>query len=570
MGLKDVKVVYKLMLLVVIAAIALAVVGTRGYISLSKAGSDMDDMYSNRMRQVSLLGEIHVDACRMQTKMAEIAMMQDTTSIGANEKAMQDSIEQYEKSWNVYESLVTETSAKEKLSQTKTDWQEFKQVSQEVISLTKNGNRNEAIALYKGNGQKALGNMRVDLENLEQQANDYAMEVNKENIANQASAIRTILVTAAISLLILVLLGLWNVRGITAPLQRLTAECAKLRDGDFRNEQQAVSRKDEFGDMADVLADMRTKLNKLLKQISTETEQIAAASEELTASATQSAQAATQVAESVTETAGIVEQQQAAVTDSTKSIEEVTASLDNMRNKSTRVSENSSMAAEKAALGSNTIHVSVGKIKNVEDVVKKSAVLVDKLGQRSGEIGQIIETISSIAAQTNLLALNAAIEAARAGEHGRGFAVVAEEVRKLAEESSGAAKEIADLINGIQSDTAKAVVAMGDGRTAVVEGMRSVGELKDTFNQIMELVNNGTEHVRAMTEAINLVSCDAERIAKNVEEVDGQGKKVANEMQSASAATEEQSASAEEIASASDALAKLAQDQQLALHQFRF
>ena len=85
------------------------------------------------------------------------------------------------------------------------------------------------------------------------------------------------------------------------------------------------------------------------------------------------------------------------------------------------------------------------------------------LGDRSQEVGQIVDTISGIAGQTNLLALNAAIEAARAGEQGRGFAVVAEEVRKLAEQSQEAAKHIADLISHIQADTEDAVQAMQEG-----------------------------------------------------------------------------------------------------------
>ena len=113
---------------------------------------------------------------------------------------------------------------------------------------------------------------------------------------------------------------------------------------------------------------------------------------------------------------------------------------------------------------------------------------MDKLGERSQEIGAIVDAISDLAGQTNLLALNAAIEAARAGEQGRGFAVVAEEVRKLAEESHSAAQKISMLINDIQTDTGKAVESMNEGRDIVVQGAHSVDELRHVFHEIQDIV----------------------------------------------------------------------------------
>ena len=115
-----------------------------------------------------------------------------------------------------------------------------------------------------------------------------------------------------------------------------------------------------------------------------------------------------------------------------------------------------------ASQGDKAVDAAINQMKNIERSVSSSAQVVAKLGERSKEIGQIVDAISGIAGQTNLLALNAAIEAARAGEQGRGFAVVAEEVRKLAEQSQEAAKQIANLISEIQTETDSAVVAMDD------------------------------------------------------------------------------------------------------------
>lgn len=216
------------------------------------------------------------------------------------------------------------------------------------------------------------------------------------------------------------------------------------------------------------------------------------------------------------------------------------------------------------------IQASVAQIRSVESTVGESAKIVDKLGKRSQEIGQIVETISGIAGQTNLLALNAAIEAARAGEHGRGFAVVAEEVRKLAEQSQEAAQQIAALITGMPSDTDNAVASMQHGTNAVIEGASSVDGLRDTFDQIRVFVDEVSKEVASMAAEIKTVADDAVRIETEVAQIETNGGQVADEMQSVSAATEEQSASAGEIASASDSLAQLAQDLQGSLRKFQF
>ena len=207
---------------------------------------------------------------------------------------------------------------------------------------------------------------------------------------------------------------------------------------------------------------------------------------------------------------------------------------------------------------------------SVERIVNNSAGTVDKLGQRSKEIGQIVEAISGIADQTNLLALNAAIEAARAGEHGRGFAVVSDEVRKLAEESLSAAQKIATLIKDIQNDTDDAVQSMHEGSIAVREGTQSVEQLRTNFDNIGVASQNMADASQNMVRELDVVSNDTDNIKTRSMKISDASAKVSTEMESVSAASQQQSASAEEIASASDALANLAQDLQTSLQRFQY
>ena len=125
------------------------------------------------------------------------------------------------------------------------------------------------------------------------------------------------------------------------------------------------------------------------------------------------------------------------------------------------------------------------KMSEIQTTVDDSATVIKQLDGKSQQIGEIIGVITNIADQTNLLALNAAIEAARAGEHGRGFAVVADEVRKLAEESRGAANQITGLIKDIQQGTKQAVTTMEQGTKTVGEGAKNIA---DTVTAIDEIV----------------------------------------------------------------------------------
>lgn len=234
-----------------------------------------------------------------------------------------------------------------------------------------------------------------------------------------------------------------------------------------------------------------------------------------------------------------------------------------------QVAQQAAQAAEKAREGGRSAEKAVNQIINIEEKVNASAQVVILLGDRSKEIGQIVDTISGIAGQTNLLALNAAIEAARAGEQGRGFAVVAEEVRKLAEQSQEAAKQIAGLIGQIQVDTEKAVTAMNEGAREVKDGTVVVKAAGEAFQEIVQLVDQVSAQVREISASTQQMAGGSQAIVGTVQRIDDLSKQSASEAQNVSAATEEQLASMEEIAASSQALAKLAQDLQEAVGEFR-
>jgi methyl-accepting chemotaxis protein len=168
------------------------------------------------------------------------------------------------------------------------------------------------------------------------------------------------------------------------------------------------------------------------------------------------------------------------------------------------------------------------------------------LAAKSEQIGGIVETITGIAGQTNLLALNAAIEAARAGEQGKGFAVVAEEVRKLAEESQGAAASIATLVAEIQAETHRTADVVEDGARRSADGAEVVEEAREAFVRIGDSVENVTSRIGEIAAAMSEVASVAEQSSASSEEV--------------SASTEQTSASTQEIAASAQELARTAEE----------
>ena len=355
---------------------------------------------------------------------------------------------------------------------------------------------------------------------------------------------------------------------IAKPLLTLEVAAGRIAGGDLSVTQINVNSKDELGRLARSFEKMVINLRGLIQEISGSAEQVAASSQELTANAEQSAQAADQVAISITNTAQGVERQVNAVVSALGLVEKITDDAREGAGKTQDSMEIANRAVGAAEAGNIAVDTAIRQMTNIRQTVDNSAQVVTDLGERSKEIGQIVETISSIAGQTNLLALNAAIEAARAGEQGRGFAVVAEEVRKLAEQSQEAAKQIAVLIGDIQGKTNAAVVAMTEGMQEVKRGTEVVDQAGKAFVAIDGHVKEVASFANETANGLNQLADSSQLVLAGIREAEHISREISSQAQTISAATEEQSASMEEIASSSQHLAQLAEQLQTAVAKF--
>ena len=375
----------------------------------------------------------------------------------------------------------------------------------------------------------------------------------------------------AMAIIIVVLGGLsWIVIGRQMKkLTHISDAMEEIARGNLAVQNLEVTSADEIGTLSKDVNEMKEKLRKLLRDVLKSCEQVAASSEELTASAEQTSESIKQVESSTIDMANLATRQSQTIIDLQETINDMGGKMGELYMEANQMNEASKTGRQFALDGKEKVDFAINQMHKIELRVKKSAEVVDALGNRSKEIGTIVDAISEIADQTNLLALNAAIEAARAGEHGRGFSVVAEEVRKLAEQSAVSAQNISELIQHIQNDTTSAVDEMNHSNAGVKEGSNSVIETGEAFKTIEDQINTLNENVQRAINHIDVVSEISLVILQAIESVQQISQKTAEDAQNVSALTEEQSATIHEMSQSSNQLSILAQKLQNEVNKFK-
>lgn len=368
-------------------------------------------------------------------------------------------------------------------------------------------------------------------------------------------------------------------------MQEMGVAATSIASNDLTVSISPKSKQDELGN---AFAMMLSGLRSVIGQVAESAQTVSIAASQLASASDQSGKATNQIAttiqqvasgttqqsEEVSKTSGSVEQMGRAIEGVAKGAQEqakainkasqvttrISTAIEQVTNNAQAVTRDSSEAAKFSRNGAQTVKETIHGMESIRNKVSLSASKVEEMGNRSGEIGLIVETIEDIASQTNLLALNAAIEAARAGEQGKGFAVVADEVRKLAERSSLATKEIATLIKGIQSTVNEAITAMKESASEVEAGVvkaNSAGEALENILVAAESVYKQAE------EAGNAASKVSSAAAELVEAVDA----VSAVIEENTAATEEMAANSSELTQAVENIASVSEENSAAVEE---
>ncbi|MEK3796308.1 methyl-accepting chemotaxis protein [Paenibacillus sp. FSL R7-0204] len=508
-------------------ALILSFVGLYGLSNLGSINNSLDDMYVNNLVPVSSLQS-------SQNSFSVMRVIVRDLYIKKTPEERQQRVDDYKKEkQNVLDNIAafrkTKLSAEsvQAIAPFEAAWNDYLLTYDSLVSLSLTGQDEKLLEMLRGS---TLNNQGDTLKNI---LNELILTNTKE--ADQArqsgaalySSSRNITLSIIIGAVILcILLGYIISRIISNPLAKVVKVLSKVADGDLRS-QSDIDTRDEIGILAAKVNEMVSNLRRTVGSILLHSQSLSAAAEEISASTQEVASGSTTTADD----AGTISELFKELSSAIHSVAQNTEQASVISDETVTIAEN----------GNSIIQESMESMQAVSGQMAK-------LEEDSQKVGEIIDVIEDIADQTNLLALNAAIEAARAGEQGRGFAVVADEVRKLAERSGEATKQITSIIKGMQVNTRYSV-------SAVQESAELSQKTGVSFHQIVTMVNSAGQKIS--------------EIAAASEEQAAQSTNVLAAVESISATTQQSAASSEETASSAQSLASLAEELQSTVSSFQ-
>ncbi|MCL2009763.1 MAG: methyl-accepting chemotaxis protein [Synergistaceae bacterium] len=369
---------------------------------------------------------------------------------------------------------------------------------------------------------------------------------------------RAMLTMSVLFVILATIFTLFLSGNISRPISVIRDQFMFLAEGDLTERQVDITSNDEVGQLAKCFLDMRHNIHDIIIQVQDQAEQVSGSSQELTAGSQKCASLSALVSENVAEVRAGTGKQAA----SAKRIVDISENMSKDTSQALEVAQEilglAVNTSDEATHGKQAVERAVIQMKQIGEGSAAVHAAVNELAKGSNEISEIVNLISSIAGQTNLLALNAAIEAARAGEHGKGFAVVAEEVRKLAESSNLAAKQIGELITHNQHNMDNAITAITTGEEGVQAGVDVVNAAGDTFAKIAAGINSLSAQIKRISDYIGDLVSASSVLNQSIQEISSVTQHNAAEVGEISEEIKTQAASIDEIAKSSQNLAEMA------------
>lgn len=559
--------------LIIIIVVAVAVAGITSYIGITNLAhlNSSTELFTG-VYLPSVEKIINADRDLYQAELNRINLMEFTP--GSDEwseelASMEENMGQVVERVDGYAQQATTAEQKELIDAHVVARDTWAQAVNEYVALLESGTPEgrQSAQNFNEEVETLFEPVREPLDGLTNASLLMADNTKNESAEAFASARRNSIIVLVVGIIILVFLGYSMGRSITGPIGEALAFSDRLARGDFSQIPSSTSG-DEMGEMLNALGRGMENIKSVLLEVSEASEHVAASSQELSASAQETTGATEQVAATIEELTAGAQTQSQEVQRVSITVNQMADNMQTVADDMESVNDLAGNTNEATESGSQFVKEATIQIASIKDKTDETSGVIKELGHKSKEIAKIVDMITSIADQTNLLALNAAIEAARAGEQGRGFAVVADEVRKLAEESSRAAEEIASLINEIGIEAEKAVFTMQENTDRVDVGTEVISKVDKTFADIANHINDLSVKVQGVSSIVQEMAEGSKEITNAMQHVTEITEQAAAGMEETASYTQEQNASMEEVSSSAEKLASLALNLQGSVGKF--
>lgn len=482
----------------------LLILAAMGFVANRSVGqlADISDRAEQVMTKTYLSSQIEA-GLEKQTAGARAYMLAGREDLLQHD---QEGKQQFNNSMEKLSALLSTEEGHRLYGETHDSYGEYRAIIDHEIELRRADKGKDAVDLEFGpQTAEVRTRVRKSIEEMVHLQSRFKEEIVKEQNAAE-SHLRYLVVLLAIAGLV-VGIGIAGLitRSITSVITEMVGLVQEIANNNLAIADLQITTQDETGQAGEALNRMKNNLRQIIQSIASTATHVASASEEISASATQQAQSS--------------ETQRDQTMQVATSMQEMSSTVTQVSDNCNKAAHAARQAAETARQGGAIVDDTLTKMQLIADSVAATAKTVEGLGKSSDKIGHIVGVIDDIADQTNLLALNAAIEAARAGEQGRGFAVVADEVRKLAERTSAATKEIAQMVKGIQDETAAAVIAMEAGTKQAEDGVSSTAKAGDSLKAIIQVSEQVGGMITEIATAATEQSATSEQVNNNVEQI---------------------------------------------------
>ena len=501
----------QLLLLITCALLSLFVVGGVAIQQQRTLGTAIKNVNEFIVPSIELLADSQRELLTLRGAVLSHILNYDENKKAELDKAIASSEQALLASLKSYEQVITDAEDRRLLDADRQAYANYAAVRDRVLAFSRKGQSDQARELAITEAAKGVtGAISAMNAHIKYNARLAAEAEASANAAVQSGRIINIVAIIA-GVLLTGIISFTLYRHIIGSLRGLRGVVNRIETSLDFTERATVARRDEVGETT-------AAFNKLIDRLQQNLQSIAKAASNV-------AQAATQMAGTSQQVSIAANRQSEASSSAAATIEEMTVSINHVGDRASEANALSEKAGELAASGESVIAQTVHDIKTIAESVSEASDRIQLLEQQSQDVAQVIAVIKEVADQTNLLALNAAIEAARAGEQGRGFAVVADEVRKLAERTSGATQEITRTISSMRESAQFVARSMQAAVGNVDAGVKRADDASQAIHQIggsahqtVDMVSEITNAIREQGSASNNIAQQIERIAQMAEE----------------------------------------------------